>query len=203
MTRTPLIAPCGTLTLRNVRPGSGRSSRAAARRRRHLRGRTEVPLPRRSWHPVDTPMRLVAEQRAFERAGHRARVRHVVADVQPLVDAGDDDVGALRQQLRRSRCSRSRSACRQPSRRSAAPSSRRSGRRSVSACPTALASVCGATMMTSPSGASAVCERRNSRREKTVVVRHENRGHEIARLYHGDDQTRRNQRRRYRTSSTP
>ena len=40
------------------------------------------------------------EQRALERTGHRARIRHIVAEIPSLVDARDDEIGLLLDDVR-------------------------------------------------------------------------------------------------------
>ena len=97
MTRTPFGVPCGTLMLRNVRGGSGFSSSAAASVAAAAAAGREVPLASRELQRHGD--RLIAEQRAFERARHRARIRHVVADIEAVVDAGDDEIGRAVQHL--------------------------------------------------------------------------------------------------------
>ena len=57
-------------------------------------------------------------------------------------------------------------------------SSSRSGRRSVSACPTALASDWGATTVTSPKSSSAARERLEARRKIPVVIGDQNAAHQ-------------------------
>ena len=94
-----------------------------------------------------------AEQRAFHRSGHGPRVGHIVAKVVSLVDAGHDQVGQPLVNLRdRDVDAVGRRAVHLVD--TLADSSMRSGRRSVSAWPIALASIWGATMTTSPSGSS-------------------------------------------------
>ena len=91
VTRNPFGCPFGTLTLRNVRPGSG----APQHRSRASVAATcaacvkSYCAPRRLQRHGDARH---AEQRAFERARHRPRIRHIVAQVVALVDARDDEI---------------------------------------------------------------------------------------------------------------
>ena len=95
------------------------------------------------------------EQRAFERARHRARIGDVVAEIPSLVDAGDDEIGQAVEHLRDGDVDAvGRRAVDREDVRSAIVSSR-SGRRSVSAWPIALASVDRRDDVTSPSARSA------------------------------------------------
>ena len=65
-----------------------------------------------------------------------------------------------------------------------ATGSMRSGRRSVSACPMALASWIGATTVMSPNARDGVHQRANAFRMDTVVVGDEDLGHLNRELYH-------------------
>ena len=94
------------------------------------------------------------EQRAFERARHGARVRHVVAQIPPLVDPGHDEVGLAFEDVRDRQIDAVGGRA-VDGEHVGTDGSMRSGRRSVSACPMALASWIGATTVTSPRGPSA------------------------------------------------
>ena len=147
--------PPGTLTLRNVRAGSALPASTARRpaRRRPRPGRNRR-LPRRALERHGDARN--AQQRPLQRARHGARIRHIVAEVVALVDAGHDEVG------RRARSMLRDGDVDAVGRRAvdlvdavARAARTRSGRRSVSAWPIALASICGATTVTSPRRATA------------------------------------------------
>ena len=100
------------------RAGAGRPARVQAERERRApraATRAQVGLRRaRSWRRRD------AAQRPLARGGDRARVERVLAEVEPVVDAADDQVGPARQHARArsgARRRRSRRACRRARRR--------------------------------------------------------------------------------------
>jgi hypothetical protein len=140
--------PRGTFTFRNVRAGSGCPQQGSTTwpRRPAPPGPKSysVAPPERHRHAPGCPAARL------QRARHRPRVRHVVPDVVALVDARDDDVGRAAQDVRDGQVHAV--GRRAVHREDAFPErSIRSGRRSVSAWPMALASRCGATMVTAPS----------------------------------------------------
>ena len=86
----PFGVPGGTLMLRNVRGGSPSRSTSSAIVAAAAADGPKSYVPARALerhgdarHP---------EQRPFQRARHGPRIRHVVAEVVALVDAGHDEI---------------------------------------------------------------------------------------------------------------